>query len=399
MQGLHRSDDRDEGFSLIEVVVALVLLGAVAAASAVFFTRAAVAASEQQRRQAATSLVQGALDDARAVDPDALLDGRSQAAATAQWNASQAPDKAAAVVKGGDGTKPLTVPWTSTVTLGNETYTVNTLVGICYRTNGSNQTPGGGCTATKPSNSLELYRVIVEVSWTPGGLARACGGACITRSSTVIDPSDDTPWSVLSAPTAFSSTETFDARTSAATLSLRTLVDAGNTDAASKFVVASADAGSAFFVDNAAYSSTNTTGGTLTYRLPAQVAGSFKARYFIRNSDGQVSKTVAKTVVVRPVVADDSASIVLKNLASPTTPTMVPVRNNDIPSTGDSVVISDLTRTAGTCTATAQGDGRLAIVKGGSAAETCRWTYTLRVTDDTTVVSATSATLTVTVAL
>ena len=397
---MHRSYPRgdDDGFSLVEVVVALVLLGAIAASSAVFFTRAAVAASEQQRRQAATALVQGALDDARAVDPDDLLDGRSLAAITAQWNASQAPDKAATVVVEKAAAQPLTVPMTSTVTVSNETYTVNTLIGVCYRVNGGNGAAGGGCTAQKGSNPLELYRVIVEVSWQPGGLAQACGGgACITRSSTVIDPSDDTPWSVLSAPTAFSSTESFDARTSATTLPLRTLVDAGNTDAASKFVVSSVDPGSAFLVDNNAYSSTNTAGATLSYRLPANVAGPFKARYFVRNSDGQVSKTVTKTVAVRPVVADDSATIVLKNLLSPATPTLVAVRGNDLPSTGDSVDVSDLTRTAGSCTATVQPDGRLAVVNGKPGADTCRWTYTLRSTDDPTIVSATTATLTVTV--
>src|ERR1700690_2206868 len=77
--------DRSGGFSLIEVIVALALILFVMTSSVVFFVRSLQTSSGQQSRQAAISLSDQAIELARAVPVNSLVNGRIQTTSDTQW--------------------------------------------------------------------------------------------------------------------------------------------------------------------------------------------------------------------------------------------------------------------------------------------------------------------------
>ena len=139
---------RDEGFTLVEVIMALVLLGMIAMASLGVFLKGMSTITHVQRQQAAVAVANSAMDVARSVSPGAVnaagtigvVKGRSASAVNTVWtdattkNASDTVDMTAA----SDPTTGLTaadqwVPVRTTQRVDNVTYTVDTLVGTCYR--------------------------------------------------------------------------------------------------------------------------------------------------------------------------------------------------------------------------------------------------------------------------
>ncbi|GAA0289615.1 prepilin-type N-terminal cleavage/methylation domain-containing protein [Kineococcus aurantiacus] len=384
MTSLPPEDRHDAGFSLVEVVVALMLLAAIAASTAAFFLRSSVAASEQQRNQAATALASQAMDAARAVRPDYLLAGRSQSAVTNQWNTSSAPLKTSTFPDWDSAAGPASVPalpLASTVQQQGETYSVSTLVGVCYRPAGN--VANEQCTKASASNArstvsgyVRVYRVVVEVSWTTGGSTRCKAGTCTYRADTLVDPSAELRWSVTPAPVVEPSTQGTTAQTGSSTaVTLRTLVDAGNTDQYSKVLVSSTQAGNGYFsLDGTPYNATTRfSGKELTFTPPLNTVGTYSVRWFVRNNDGQSSKTVTMTVPVAPVATADSFTA--KLLTSTTT---VDVLTNDKPNGGPSVYVEDPVRTAGNCTLTRVGTSNQFKVTTQNALQTCKWTYVLR---------------------
>ena len=97
-------DLRDEGgFTLVEVVVALFLLGIVAAAGLTFFFRGMQNTSHLQRSQTAVAVANEAMEKVRSVTPritdtvtstSGLLIGRTQTAVQAAWATAAASDTA-----------------------------------------------------------------------------------------------------------------------------------------------------------------------------------------------------------------------------------------------------------------------------------------------------------------
>ncbi|NAZ84616.1 prepilin-type N-terminal cleavage/methylation domain-containing protein [Kineococcus indalonis] len=420
----------EEGFSLVEVVVALSLLALVAASSAVFFLRGTVAASEQERRQIATTLATQAVEASRSVRPDYLLTGRRSADVQAQWT-RVAPVEASTTFPAWDSTAvpgaTPTIALASTTRLSGETYAVDTLVGVCYRlrsqVNGQCTKGTGTDAQTTPNGYVKLYRVIVQVAWTPGGGSARCrGGACTYRTATLIDPTAELRWSVTSAPVVEPSTQPIDAQKGTATPKpLRTLVDAGNTDQNSRVWISTVNAGGGTFrLDGTAYdAATKRSGRELTYTPPLNTVGTFTARWFVRNYDGQSSKTVTLTVPVRPVAVNDVVSVTAAHLvpgggnaigigngngnggSSGSSAVTVDLVANDTPSTTATVEVTDPVRTSGTCTLTRVDAGRFSVSGAtGSlltSGQTCRWTYTLRGTGANSGLVSGAAQLTVNV--
>ena len=316
--GPHPEDGRDDGFTLIEVVVALVLLGLIAASSATFFLRSSVASSEQQRNQAATALATRAMDTARSVRPDYLLAGRFKDTVNAQWTASSTPLKASTFPAwdGAAGAASVaTLPLTTEVKETGQTYKVSTLVGVCFRPTGN--LTNDQCTKATAANAdsavagyVRMLRVVVEVSWKSGnGSTRCSAGTCTYRADTLVDPSAELRWSVTPSPIVEPSTQGTTAQTgTSSTVPLRTLVDAGNTDQYSRLLVSSVQAGTgAFNIDGSPYSATTRfTGKDLSFTPPLNTVGTYWVRWFVRNNDGQASKTVTLTVPVLPVATADT---------------------------------------------------------------------------------------------
>ena len=189
--------DRSEGFSLIEVIVALALILLVMTSSVVFFVNSLKTSSGQQSRQAAISLADQAIELARAVPVTNLTDGRDQATADAQWAALPA---AAAAAKSVSLEMYDTVPVAPTITVpfsvANSTtfvnktqYTVDTAIGGCWVT----ATAPVRCTApaTPPTPTPNVYRIIVDVHW-PAKQGQSCPASrCDYVVTTLRDASPD----------------------------------------------------------------------------------------------------------------------------------------------------------------------------------------------------------------
>ncbi|NEC92980.1 prepilin-type N-terminal cleavage/methylation domain-containing protein, partial [Streptomyces sp. SID12501] len=139
----------DEGFSLVEVVAALAVVGIVAAAALYFFVNGTRSVTHQSRSQSAVTVATEAMEDAFAVSAKPVTKGgttfsgllldRPQAAVTAAWSSAQA-----AGLDGLDQTYPAwdanptagkapAVPIERTTRLGGVEYTSTILIGTFYR--------------------------------------------------------------------------------------------------------------------------------------------------------------------------------------------------------------------------------------------------------------------------
>jgi type II secretory pathway pseudopilin PulG len=189
--------DRSGGFSLVEVIVALTLILFVMTSSVVFFVRSLQTSSGQQSRQAAISLADQAIELARAVPVNSLLNGRVQTTSDTQWAAlptAAAAAKAASLEMW--DTPPVAptvaVPFSvaDATTLVNKTqYTVDTAIGGCWVTS----TAPVRCTApaTPPTPTPNVYRIIVDVHW-PAKQGQSCAASrCDYVVTTLRDASPD----------------------------------------------------------------------------------------------------------------------------------------------------------------------------------------------------------------
>ncbi|ACV08999.1 Ig-like domain-containing protein [Jonesia denitrificans] len=209
--------DRDSGLSMVEVIVAVVLIGMVATSAAAFFITGIATVSDLQRKQAAVSLANSAVERARAVAPgdvtgtgvSGLVKGRAQAAVTSVWDAittadpSDTADMNPAWDTGASGaTADQWVPLTQTQRINSQTYTITTLIGTCFRSKAATTT-SADCVKTNPNPAgathIEMYRVRVVVTWTTGP-----GSETQTyRLATLVDPSIDAVWNTVLKPYAY----------------------------------------------------------------------------------------------------------------------------------------------------------------------------------------------------
>lgn len=210
----------DDGFSLIEVVVAIVIVGTLTVTSLGIFLSSMEAANSQQRRQIAITVANESMESVSAwstalvnvvaagePDVSALYTGRHGQAVRDQWAANPGvsgidqtyarwnPDATAASVP--------SLPLTRTVTRSGTRFTVKTFIGACYLSKS-----GGSCTkiagspttppASLPSTVTPMIRIIVDVSWTAGSSCEA--GDCTYTVSTLVNTNTDLEWKSTSAP-------------------------------------------------------------------------------------------------------------------------------------------------------------------------------------------------------
>ena len=199
----------DEGFSLVEVVIAVVLLSTLMAALAVMFVGGVKHLGGLQRRQAAVQVAAQALEVVRAVSTTPgqggcvkLLQGHDQMSADAQWADAPADLTAVtdetwtsnlcpgAIVVPYQGLATATGTVLDPVVVGGQSYTVQTYIGTCVLDAGrsscvrSSAVPGGG---------PKMYRVLVEVDWSGAGCT---SGSCSYTASTLMDTSADPTYNV-----------------------------------------------------------------------------------------------------------------------------------------------------------------------------------------------------------
>ncbi|WP_306212210.1 Ig domain-containing protein [Actinoplanes sp. RD1] len=171
----------DEGYTLVEVIVAIVIIGTVMAAAAPFMVRTLSVSNQQRTRQQAVQILNDGLERVRALDPTALLSGRGPVEVLQQWNA--APSQVKAFNFPFDtAAPPTTLPAGSTlgvaaplptrpvpVTIGKATFNQNFYVGYCWQQKiTSSITTTGDCGAQSAKNTVPFFWVVVSVTWTQG---------------------------------------------------------------------------------------------------------------------------------------------------------------------------------------------------------------------------------------
>lgn len=192
-----RRVQRDGGFSLIEVMVALGLMVFAMVATEAFFLRSMARTDVQQQRQSASALADRVMEDTRAVPASKLLTGRDKTRTDALWAAPGQVDTSQSF-KVWDSTATSasveTVKFSvsgstdATFKVDNVNYTVRTFVDGCWLTPAATV-----CDASYASGDTRMYRVSVDVQWSPGRGQTCTAGTttCEYVVSTLRDPSPD----------------------------------------------------------------------------------------------------------------------------------------------------------------------------------------------------------------
>lgn len=202
--------NNDQGMSLIEVVVAIVILGTLTATSLGVFLSTLGASTNQQRRQVAITVASETMESVTAwnvaknstTGVSNLYTGRSKTAVQSQWTANSSvggvPQTYATWDPTATGSSVPGLPLTRTVSRSNTTYTATTFIGTCYQ-----PLAGGDCVkltgqplapVITPSGYSQLTRIIVVVSWTAGEYCAS--GGCTYATATLVDTNTDLEWNV-----------------------------------------------------------------------------------------------------------------------------------------------------------------------------------------------------------
>ena len=302
--GLRRAGTRppDDGFSLVEVVIAVVLLSSLMAALAVLFVGGVKHIGALQRRQVAVRVAAQALEAVRAVSATPgqggcvkLLQGRGQLAADAQWVDAPAEftNITDEVWTSNLCSGTIIVPWqgvpaaTGTVTdpvvVGGQSYTVQTYIGTCVLDAGRNN-----ClrSASVPAGGPAMYRVLVKVDWTGSGCSAT---TCSYTASTLIDTSADPTYNVRgsSAPVAVADAVCLPSG-GAGTINI-VANDTGSLGSSPVTIVSAPHKGTL------ASSITSGVGG---YTPSGGASGTDSFTYYVTDVNGQISATVTATLTL-----------------------------------------------------------------------------------------------------
>lgn len=295
-----------DGFTLIEVIVALMLMSVVLMMAGGFMIRSLATSSVQSGRDGAVSVANETLEGIRAVaatfdasGTSPLVYGRSLLEVTTQWaDAAAAGLDVSKTHTGGGGTSfdaatyqlvpsaTETVPLRRTVSRNYQAYTVDALIGTCGRA-----TAAAECLRTTSGD--KLFRVVVRVTWSPGG-GRTCSGPCEYVLSTIIDPT---------ANPIFNSSRRPVANDDAATVVSGSPVDIG---------VTVNDSGD-FALSGAVSLQTTPTNGTssltnniVRYTPTLGFSGTTTFSYTVTDTGGRTSLYASVTVTVVPLAVNDT---------------------------------------------------------------------------------------------
>jgi type II secretory pathway pseudopilin PulG len=172
----------DEGFSIIEVLMSLTLIGITLASMGPFFITSFLSVSYQRTQQAATELANSGLEQVRALKGSSLLTGRGKIKSTEQW--ASAPASITPYLNTMQLTwDPLITDLTSTLgadaaistspqtmTVQQTTYSRQIFVGVCDIYIGGTGNCVNPSVVTPPADStkdLQFFRAVVLVTW-PG---------------------------------------------------------------------------------------------------------------------------------------------------------------------------------------------------------------------------------------
>ncbi|WP_141704318.1 putative Ig domain-containing protein [Planobispora rosea] len=190
----------DAGFTLVEMLVAIAVIGVVMSALAVFFTNSMNFAGQQRGKQVAVQLAGDAIERARALKGTSLAAGRGKTSSEDQWKSAhpkastylgsmeRAWDKDSALNAGAKAPLP-TKP--NIVTVNGVKYEQNWYVGHCVQQVVTASAQEQTCVKPGPVSGpadVPFYRVVVAVSWPHKGCEN---GQCVYVTSTLISSVGD----------------------------------------------------------------------------------------------------------------------------------------------------------------------------------------------------------------
>jgi type II secretory pathway pseudopilin PulG len=202
----HRRRDADGGLSVIEVIVALAIIGTVMTAMLPFLVSSVISVRQQSSEQTAIAIVNDALERARALKPTSLLVGRGEESTKRQW--ADAPVQAVAYLatmkqdwdptaQPVDAVVPLPTE-AHEVTVHGTTYSQNWYVGRCWQPRvdpAQTVFAVGDCVAAPVrSTDVPFFQVVVAVTWrvaSPVSQGSCIAGLCAYLAVTLLSPGPD----------------------------------------------------------------------------------------------------------------------------------------------------------------------------------------------------------------
>jgi prepilin-type N-terminal cleavage/methylation domain-containing protein len=159
----------DAGFTMVEVIVAIAVIGIISTALTTFFVTTVSATSLQSHQQVAVQLAADGVERARAIKNSAVAGGRDKASSDSQWaspvvdpyradtDETWDPDTAVVFPAGASAPLPTTA---RVITINNVDYDQSWYLGTCWQ-----PAAGGDCGKAAVPGSVRFYRVIVAVTW------------------------------------------------------------------------------------------------------------------------------------------------------------------------------------------------------------------------------------------
>ncbi|WP_433791514.1 putative Ig domain-containing protein [Actinoplanes sp. CA-252034] len=193
----------DDGFTLVELLVALAVLSVGMAGMGSFFLNGSLAVSHQRDQRQAVQLASSTIEQVRGLKGSSLLAGRGPAKAKSQWDKALSGDYRGKMKRylgsmqiasdpeitntasaAGDTAALSTA--TQTITAGTMQFQRDIFVGRCeiyYMRNDDCVDPAAGTPPDNAAEILKYFRVVVLVTWT----GKSCSGDnCSYIASTLV---------------------------------------------------------------------------------------------------------------------------------------------------------------------------------------------------------------------
>ncbi|TQL41921.1 prepilin-type N-terminal cleavage/methylation domain-containing protein [Homoserinimonas aerilata] len=202
---LRRTSD-ERGMTLIEVVVAVVILGLLSTLSLSLYMTSMNASSTHKNRELAITVANESMEIVSGWSPTAkiattslstLFAGRTAAAVAAQWAAAPANSGLEQTYPTWDttGASAPELPLSSISTFNGTKFLAQTFIGTCFQpvSGGDCKKLAGQATAPSvaPGGYSSMVRATVVVTWTAGDCD---SGHCWYKASTLLDLNSDLDW-------------------------------------------------------------------------------------------------------------------------------------------------------------------------------------------------------------
>ncbi|MEP6559788.1 MAG: putative Ig domain-containing protein [Nakamurella sp.] len=210
---------RDDGFVLLETLLAIVLIAVVMAGFTTFFINSVAFTSQQRATQMATQIANSTVEVIRALPTSDLVNGHDAASVRTQFGSapaavtpwlrgmSPAVDRSAAA---GSGVRTVVPTVAAQQTVNNVDYRVSSYFGTCVIPTGMTQ--NATCTAGSAATGISYLRAVIAVTWAG---QRCPPTGCSFVTETLLSTVDDPLFSLTQSPPAAPELSSIGAQSSA----------------------------------------------------------------------------------------------------------------------------------------------------------------------------------------